>query len=110
VLIAVAGCSCGGGTPPPPNNGSISLAWSITDPGSHPATCEQLGSSPQIAPCLEKDEPLTTSLSLGNHLVQARSTIGATDCRQRDDILVVPPPGKSQIRTLGLMHVNVPGC
>jgi hypothetical protein len=43
VLIAIVGCSCGGGTPPPPANGSISLAWSITDASGRPAICAQVG-------------------------------------------------------------------
>jgi hypothetical protein len=250
MLIAFSICSCGGGTPPPPANGSISLAWSLTDARGRPATCAQVGarsvalrlrnhaggdvvatafpceaspgtaqvaagvydvaselhtpdgtslatapaqtgvsivagrvktltpvtfavimqgtmvlsiatptttncqstsaggagitattltleaqaggcaavtfvrargttqlgtytvncSSPQIARCIEKDETLTTSLASGTYLVHARGKIGAIDCWQRDDTLVVPPLGKPLIHTLGLTHVNVPGC
>ena len=43
VLVAVAiGNGCGG-TPPAPTSGSISLAWSITDPGGKPFRCAQVG-------------------------------------------------------------------
>jgi len=252
MLIAFSICSCGGGTPPPPVNGSISLAWSLTDSTGRPATCAQVGarsvalrlrnraggdvvatafpceaspgtaqvatgvydvavelhssdgtslatapaqtgvsivagrvktltpvtftvstqgtmvlslatsattncqptsaggagvtattltleanagkggcaavrfvrargttvlgtytvncSSPQIARCIEKDETLTTSLAPGTYLVHARGKIGAIDCWQRDDTLVVPPPGKPLIHTVGLTRVNVSGC
>jgi hypothetical protein len=43
VLIAFVLCGCGGSTPPPPANGSISLAWSITDASTRPASCAQVG-------------------------------------------------------------------
>lgn len=81
-------------------------ARGTTQLGTYKVNC----SSPQIAPCIEKGETLTTSLAPGNYLVHARGKIGATDCWQRDDILVVPPPGTPLIRTLGLMHVSGPGC
>ena len=250
VLIALTGGSCGSGTPPSPTNGSISLAWSITDPNGQPSTCAQAGarsvalrlrnraggdvvatafpcerspgtaqvaagvydisielhtpdgtslatapaqtgvsivagrvktltpvtfavstqgtmvlsiatsatsncqatssggagitattltlqhtgdgcapvtfvrrrgteqrgtytvvcSSPNVAPCIEKDETLTTNLDAGSYTIRVRGKTGAIDCWQRDDILVVPPPGQPLIRTLGLMHVNGPGC
>jgi len=252
MLIAFSICSCGGTTPPPPANGSISLAWSITDSTGHPASCAQVGArsvalrlrnhaggdvvatafpceaspgtaqvaaglydvaielhspdgtglatapvqpgvsivagrtktltpvtfaattdgtmvlsigtsattncrptsaggagiiamtltlltnagrggcapvtfvrakggtqigtytvncgSPHIARCIERDETLTTNLTPGTYLVRVRGKVGAIDCWQRDDTLVVPPPGKPLIQTLGLMHVDSPGC
>lgn len=81
-------------------------ARGTTQLGTYTVNC----SSPQVAPCIEKNETLTTSLPPGNYLVHVRGKIGTTDCWQRDDILVVPPPGKPLIRTLGLMQVNSPGC
>jgi len=81
-------------------------ARGTTQVGTYTVDC----SSPQIARCIEKDETLTTSLAAGTYLVHARGKIGAIDCWQRDDTLVVPPPGKPLIHTLGLTHVNVPGC
>jgi hypothetical protein len=43
VVIAFALASCSDGTPPAPSNGSISLAWSITDARGAPSTCAQVG-------------------------------------------------------------------
>jgi hypothetical protein len=81
-------------------------ARGTTQLGTYKVDC----SSPQVATCIEKNETLTTSLPPGNYLVHVRGKIGATDCWQRDDILAVPPPGTPLVRTLGLMHVNGPGC
>src|SRR5262249_45567646 len=81
-------------------------ARGTTQLGTYAVNC----TSPQIAPCIEKNEALTTSLPPGNYLVHVRAKIGATDCWQRDDILVVPPPGTPLVRPLGLMHMSNPGC
>lgn len=67
-------------------------------------------SSPQIAPCIEKNETLIASLLPETYIVRVRGKVGATDCWQRDDTLEVPAPGKPLTRTLGLLHVNNPGC
>ena len=74
--------------------------------GTYTVNC----SSPQVAPCIEKNETLTTSLMPGTYIVHARGKVGAIDCWQRDDTLEVPAPGKPLIRTLGLLRVNSPGC
>ncbi len=74
--------------------------------GTYTVVC----SSPQIATCIEKGETLTTSLAPGSYLVRARGKVGAVDCWQRDDTLNVPAGGRTLSRTLGLLHVNGPGC
>jgi hypothetical protein len=77
-----------------------------TQRGTYTVNC----SSPPVATCIEKAETLTTSLAPGTYTIHARGKIGAIDCWQRDDTLEVPPPGKPLIHTLGLMHLNMPGC
>ncbi|MGE0402231.1 MAG: DUF1833 family protein [Kofleriaceae bacterium] len=48
-LLSLAACGDGGGFPDapgpdsPPPNGTFSLAWSVTDEGGAPVTCEQVG-------------------------------------------------------------------
>ena len=42
VVFALTG-ACTGGNPPPPPSGTISLAWSIFDSTTQPATCDQVG-------------------------------------------------------------------
>lgn len=74
--------------------------------GSYTVNC----SSPQIAPCIEKNETLTTSLAPGAYIVHARGKVGAIDCWQRDDTLEVPAAGQTLSRTLGLLRANGPGC
>jgi hypothetical protein len=77
-----------------------------TPRGTYAVNC----TSPVIAPCIEKTETLTTSLDPGSYVMRVRGKVGATDCWQRDDTLVVPPPGRPLVRTLGLVRVNLPGC
>jgi hypothetical protein len=74
--------------------------------GTYTVNC----SSPIVAPCVEKDEILTTSLAAGTYTIHVGGKIGAIECWQRDDVLEVPPPGKPLIRTLDLAHLNIPGC
>jgi hypothetical protein len=81
-------------------------ARGTTQLGTYTVNC----SSPQVVRCIEKDETLTTNLAPGTYLVQVRGKIGAIDCWQRDDTLVVPPLSQPLIHTLGLTHMNVPGC
>jgi hypothetical protein len=76
------------------------------DRGTYTVNC----SSPQITPCIEKNETLTTSLAPGRYRVSARGKVGAIDCWQRDDILEVPTAGQTLTRTLGLLRGNGPGC
>jgi hypothetical protein len=66
-------------------------------------------SSPQIAPCLEKDETLTTSLDRGDYQIKVRGMIAALDCWVRDDTLRIPVGGNVS-RTLGLQRANAAGC
>jgi hypothetical protein len=40
-MLALIG-ACTGGSPPPPPTGTVSLAWSIFDATSQPATCDQV--------------------------------------------------------------------
>jgi hypothetical protein len=41
-MLALIG-ACTGGSPPPPPSGTVSLAWSIFDSTTQPATCDQVG-------------------------------------------------------------------
>jgi hypothetical protein len=59
---------------------------------------------------MEKGETLTTTIAPGTYHVRATGKVSTLDCWARDDTLVVPPGGKPVVRTLGLTHVNMPGC
>lgn len=76
------------------------------DRGTYTVSC----SSPQVAPCIEKNETLTTSLAPGRYRVSARGKVGAVDCWRRDDVLEVPTAGLTLTRTLGLLRGTGPGC
>jgi len=86
----------------------VTFARSVggTQRGTYTVDC----SSPLVTTCIEKNETLTTTLAAGKYLIHVRGKIGALDCWQRDDTLDVPSPGKPLTRTLGLMHLNSPGC
>jgi hypothetical protein len=73
--------------------------------GTYQVNC----SSPQIAPCIEKDETLTTTLDRGSYTIRARGRIGAADCWVRDDTLEIPIGG-TVTRTLGLLRAPGAGC
>lgn len=77
-----------------------------TQQGTYTVNC----SSPAVAVCVENNETLSTSLAAGTYTIHVRGKIGAIDCWQSDESLVVPPPGKPLIRTLDLVHQNLPGC
>ena len=73
--------------------------------GTYQVNC----SSPQIAPCIEKDETLTTTLDRGSYIIRARGKIGVLECWARDDTLDIPVGG-TVTRTLGLQRTNAAGC
>jgi hypothetical protein len=73
--------------------------------GTYQVNC----SSPEIAPCIEKDETLTTTLVRGSYTIRVAGRIGALDCWVRDDTLDIPVGGVVS-RTLGLQHVTGTGC
>jgi hypothetical protein len=73
--------------------------------GTYEVNC----SSPQIAPCIEKDETLTTTLDRGSYILRARGKIGVLECWVRDDTLDIPVGG-AVTRTLGLQRTNAAGC
>jgi hypothetical protein len=66
-------------------------------------------SSPQIAPCIEKDETLTTQLEADSYVIRVRGKLGILECWARDDTLDIPA-STSITRTLGLMKVVGNGC
>lgn len=66
-------------------------------------------SSPQIAPCIEKDETLTTELEADSYVIRVRGKLGVLECWARDDTLTIPA-STSVTRTLGLMKVIGNGC
>ena len=67
VAFAVAGCGGGGGFPSdaaidsPPPGGKLSVAWSLTDTGGQPITCDDVGGQ-------------LVTMVLRNHNVQGAST------------------------------------
>jgi len=73
--------------------------------GTYQVNC----SSPEIAPCIEKDETLTTTLDRGSYIIRARGKIGVLECWVRDDTLDIPVGG-AVTRTLGLQRANAAGC
>jgi hypothetical protein len=75
------------------------------DRGTYQVNC----SSPEIAPCIEKDETLTTTLGRGEYDVSVRGRIGAANCWARDDTLTIPVGGNVS-RTLGLQRTPGAGC
>lgn len=77
-----------------------------TPRGTYTVNC----SSPLIAACVENTETLTTSVEPGTYLLHVRGKLGTLDCWQRDDTLVIPPPGKPLTHTVGLMRQSIPGC
>jgi hypothetical protein len=73
--------------------------------GTYQVNC----SSPQIAPCIEKDETLTTTLDRGTYTIRVRGKIGVLECWEREDTLDIPVGG-TVTRTLGLRRTNAPVC
>jgi hypothetical protein len=73
--------------------------------GTYQVNC----SSPEIAPCIEKDETLTTQLELGSYTLRVRGKIGGLDCWMRDDTIEVRA-GSNVTRTLGLTRTGRAGC
>lgn len=73
--------------------------------GTYQVNC----SSPQLAPCIEKDETLTAILDRGNYTIVVRGRVGALDCWARSDTLAIPIGG-SLSRTLGLQRVDNGAC
>ena len=73
--------------------------------GTYQVNC----SSPRIAPCVEKDETLTTTLDRGDYEIKVRGMIGPANCWVRDDTLRIPVGGNVS-RTLGLQRSNAAGC
>jgi hypothetical protein len=73
--------------------------------GTYQVNC----SSPEIAPCIEKDETLTTQMDLGSYTIRARGKIGVLECWMRDDTIEIRLGG-SVTRTLGLTRTGRAGC
>ena len=66
-------------------------------------------SSPQIAPCIEKDETLTAQLDPSSYVVTARGKVGVVDCFVLSDRIDVPASSIVE-RTLILPRTNNSGC
>ena len=67
-------------------------------------------SSPAVAPCIEKDETLTTNLSPGSYRLHVGGKVSTRDCWQHDDTIDIPVRPAAVIRNLTLQRANVPGC
>jgi hypothetical protein len=67
--------------------------------------------TPVVADCIENDQKLTVAtMPSGNYRIQIRGKIGAIDCWNNDDSLVVPPLAKVLKSTLNLAKQVTPGC
>lgn len=73
--------------------------------GTYQVNC----TSPEIAPCIEKDETLTTTIVRGTYTIRVRGKIGVLECWARDDTLDIPVGGNVS-RTLGLVRIGGTGC
>jgi hypothetical protein len=75
--------------------------------GAYTVNC----SSPTVATCIETDETLSVAaLAPGRYTIRVRGKLGGVDCWANDDVLEVPPPGQSLVRTLALARSTAPGC
>jgi hypothetical protein len=67
--------------------------------------------NPTLAACIENDQKLTVSpVPSGNYRIQIRGKVGALDCWNNDDTLVVPPLSKILKTTLNLAKQMTVGC
>jgi hypothetical protein len=79
-----------------------------TQVGTYQVNC----SSPQVAPCIERDETLTSTSTLlepGSYVMRVRGLVGAVDCWTVETQLDVPAVGQLQ-RRIVLQRQNAPGC
>jgi hypothetical protein len=87
---------------------TFARARGATPLGSYTVNC----SSPQVAPCIERDETLSvTSMASGPYTIHVRGKVGAVDCWRNDNAVRVPAQGKQLIETLTLeLQTGTPGC
>jgi hypothetical protein len=74
--------------------------------GTYTVNC----SSPQVAPCIERDETLTVDgLESGPYVIRASGLLGAIQCWAAADVLTVPA-GASLVKSIQLAPSRGPGC